>query len=139
MTTLRFDRADLCELPATPGWHSVQITSARYRTSACGNLMVHVVYALSDADNAHVRLAEYFVIEGSTRSALAMARRQLVELYRAIGHEPKAGEEVLLELLIGAELEIELGQDRWQGRPRLRVIKHRPRSSSSRDPQDPPF
>ncbi len=125
MSKLRFDAQDLRpELPA-PGFYPVQIRDARFRRSANGNRMLQVAYALAEVDAAYGRLSEYFVLEGGSAFGLAMTRRRLVDLYWASGLDPKPGDEISGTDLIGAQLEVELEHDRWQGQPRLKVVRHR--------------
>lgn len=138
MTAIRFNINDLSDVPLAPGWYPAQITSARLRLSAGGNSMVHVVFALIDVPSAPSRLAEYFVLEGASSHGLATARRRLARLYRASGHDPKPGDEIVLDLLVGSQLEIEIDRDTWQGEPRLRVVGHRPRLLPRSD-DEPPF
>jgi hypothetical protein len=125
MTTLRFEAADLGGQLPEPGHYRGRVTSARYRESSGGNRMIQVVYALEENLAGPARIAEYFVLEGASPRGLAMARRQLLELLRACGHEPRVGEEVRLDDLVGAELELRLEHDHYRGQPRLRVAGHR--------------
>lgn len=125
MTKLRFEAADLGESLPEPGYYRGQVTSARYRESGGGNRMIQVVYALEGAVGGPARIAEYFVLEGASPRGLAMARRQLVELCRACGLRPQIGEEVRLDDLVGAELELRLEHDRYREQLRLRVAGHR--------------
>lgn len=127
MRQLQFDPADLVDDRPPPGWHAARVTQARYSASANGNRMIQVVYGLLDASLLHARLAEYFVLAGVSPHGVAMARRRLVALYRAAGRAPKAGEAIAPSELLGAELEIELQSETWQGQVRLRVAGHRPR------------
>ncbi|MBN2191813.1 MAG: hypothetical protein JW751_03265, partial [Polyangiaceae bacterium] len=53
------------------------------------------------------------------------ARRRLVEVFRACGLEPQAGEAISLGPLVGRELLVRLEHDEYRGRPRLRVVGHR--------------
>jgi hypothetical protein len=127
MTTLRFDNADLEDTLPPPGFYRSRITTARYRRSSSGNRMLQVVHALAGVPPGHDCVADYFVLEGSAY-AIGMARRRLVELYRASGLEPKSGDEIAPADLFGAELEVKIDHDEWQGQPRLRVVTYRPLS-----------
>lgn len=53
-----------------------------------------------------------------------MARRRLVEVFRACVPEPQAGEAISLGPLVGGELLERLEHDEYRGRPRLRVVGH---------------
>ncbi len=125
MGTACFEEADVRdELPA-PGFYASAITTARLRRSASGNRMVHVVFALDGVVPGHDRVAEYFVLEGASGRGLALARRRLVELYRACGLEPRPGDEIAPEDLVGVRVEVKLEHETWQGELRLRVVGHR--------------
>lgn len=123
--TLRFEEADLGGRLPEPGYHRARVTSARYRESSGGNRMIQVVYALTEALGGPARIAEYFVLEGASPRGLTLARRQLVELFRAAGHAPLAGEEARLDALVGAEVELRLEHERYRDELRLRVAGHR--------------
>jgi hypothetical protein len=68
------------------------------------------------------------VLEGPSPHAIAVCRRRLVELYRAAGRAPSAGDEIVPADLVGAHLEVRVEHDSYLGRPRLRVAAHRPPS-----------
>jgi hypothetical protein len=127
MRQIKFDPADLVDARPPPGWHAARVTQARYSASSNGNRMIQVLYGLLEPSLEHARLAEYFVLAGVSPHGVAMARRRLVALYRAAGRAPKAGEAIAPSELLGAELEIELQPETWQGQERLRVAGHRPR------------
>jgi hypothetical protein len=130
---LRFEAADLANTALGPGYYQGRVTSARYRTSAEGNPMIQVVYALAEDVGGPPRIAEYFVLDGASPRGLAMARRQLVELYRACGLTPQPGEEARLEDLVGSVLDLRLEHDEYRGQRRLRVAGHRPTRGASAD------
>jgi hypothetical protein len=124
-TSTCFEEADIRdELPA-PGYYAGTVTSARLRRSASGNRMVHVVFAIEGATPGHDQVAEYFVLEGASGRGLALARRRLVELYRASGLDPRPGDMIAPADLVGARLEVKLEHEEWQGAMRLRVVGHR--------------
>jgi hypothetical protein len=131
MTTTRFDSRDLEDELPLPGFYEAHVTAARYGESAGGNPMVQVTYVLEGAAAASPPLCEYFVVGGASPRAVAVCRRRLVDLYRSAGIEPTAGQEIVPSDLLGAELEIQLEQEWFRGRPRLKVAAHRPRGSSS--------
>jgi hypothetical protein len=89
--------------------------------------MIQLLFALTTPETAGLRFAEYFLLEGTSASGLALVRRRLVEFVRATGLSPTPGEELSLPTLVGKDLELELAPDLWQGRLRHRVVGHRPR------------
>ena len=122
----RFEPSDVTdELPAA-GYYEGTIRRAQWRESERGSRMVQVLYALSGVSAAYGCVAEYFVLEGATERGAAMARRRLVNVYRACGLEPQAGEELGLTRLVGRRLLVRVEHDQYNGRPRLRVAGHRP-------------
>jgi hypothetical protein len=125
MSTAQFQATDLHDHLPEPGYYRSRISTARFRRSATGNQMIQVVYALDGVGPGHDRVAEYFVVEAPSPRGQAMARKRLVELYRACGLVPRAGDEIAPEDLVDAELEVKLEHDEWQGQPRLRVVAHR--------------
>jgi len=123
--TRRFESSDITdELPAA-GYYEGTIRGARWRKSERGSRMIQVVYALSGVTPAYGCVAEYFVLEGATDRGAAMARRRLVEVYRACGLEPQPGDAISLTLLVGRTLLVRIEHDEYNGRPRLRVVGHR--------------
>ena len=120
----------LDELPA-PGFYLASITSARFRRSAKQNRMLQVTYALESGGSAHQMVCDYFVLEGDNVSptGIFLARRRLLELYRACGIFPKEGEEITSAQLLNARLEVRVEHEQWEGRPRLRVVAYRPLQS----------
>jgi hypothetical protein len=135
--TISFDDDDLEDHLPSPGFYRGRITAARFRRSSQGNRMVQVTYTLEGVAPGHDRLSEYFVTEGASAYAVTMARRRLVGLFRACNLEPKRGEEMALESLVEAELEVKVEHDEWEGRTRLRVVDHRRLGSVPED--EPPF
>jgi hypothetical protein len=125
MGIVRFEETDLHDELPGPGLYGATITTARLRRSASGNRMVHIVFALEGVVPGHDRVAEYFVLEGASGRGLALARRRLVELYRACGLEPRPGDEIAPEDLVGTRVEVKLEHETWQGEMRLRVVGHR--------------
>jgi hypothetical protein len=122
----RFEPSDVAdELPAA-GFYEGIIRRALWRESERGSRMVQVVYALSGVGAAYGCVAEYFVLEGASERGAAMARRRLVDVYRACGLEPQAGEALGLARLVGRRLLVRVEHDEYNGRPRLRVAGHRP-------------
>lgn len=136
MSGMRFEEADLHdELPAS-GYYASTISTARLRQSATGNRMVHVMFTVEGVPSGHDRVAEYFVLEGASGRGLALARRRLVELYRACGVEPHPGDEIAPAELVGARVEEKVEHEVWDGEPRLRVVGHRRLSASADDGVD---
>lgn len=121
--TLRFEASDFASTLPEPGFYPATIEVARYRRSANGNDMIEIVFALEGDARGH-RTREYFVLVGSSRGC-AIARRRLLELFRACGLEPKAGDEVSPADLFGHRLEVRVAHDEWEGRPCLRPTGYR--------------
>jgi len=124
-TAARFDAADFADELPTPGFYRSAIVTARWRRSERGNDMVQVVHALEGAPPGHDHVSEYFVIAGGTDRGRALSRRRLVQLYRACGLEPRAGEGIETADLLGARLEVRVEHELYQGQARLRVAGHR--------------
>lgn len=123
--TIRFQRADLAEELPEPGTYRSTITSARFCKSSQGNHMLVVTHWLTEIDQDHNPVSDYFVLEGASTNGMARARRRLVELYRACGLDPHQGDPITPEELINAQLDVRIGHDQWTGRKRLRVIGYR--------------
>ena len=98
---------------------------ARFRRSEQGNQTLQVVHELEGLAPGRDRVAEYFVLEGSSPRGLALSRRRLVELYRSCGLSPRSGDAIDPADLLEQRLEVRVEHDAWQGRPRLRVTSHR--------------
>jgi hypothetical protein len=123
--TRRFESSDITdELPAA-GYYAGTIRGARWRESERGSRMIQVVYALWGVAPAYGCVAEYFVLEGASERGASMARRRLVEVYRACGLGPQVGDAISLAPLVGRELLVRIEHDEYNGRPRLRVVGHR--------------
>ena len=126
MPKLHFDASDLhLEIP-TPGWYPARIQDTRWRRSPSGNRMLQVVYALAEVQAPYQRIAEYFVLEGTSAFGLSRTRRRLVQLFRAAGLDPSPGDEISPSKLRGIELDVELEHETWKGQPRLVVVGHQP-------------
>jgi len=114
------------ELP-DPGFYPSSIKNATFRQSANHNRMLKVLYALEGVEPAYQLLADYFVLEGErvSPSGIFIARRRLVQLYRACRIFPKQGEEIVPAQLINARLEVRVKHEEWEGRPYLIVVAYR--------------
>jgi hypothetical protein len=137
MSSARFETTDLQDQLPEPGYYKSTISTARFRTSQSGNRMIQVVYAVSGVAAGHDRVAEYFVVDAASHRGRVMARRRLVELYRACGLEPRDGDEIAPVDLVDAVLEIKIEHDQWQGQTRLRVVAHRRAGAVSPDGSAP--
>jgi hypothetical protein len=126
-----FEREDVSAGPPEPGSYPATVTSARIRRSQSGNRMVHVVYTLDGIAPGQDRLSDYFVLEGVSPQGIAFSRRLLVELYRACGLDPRAGEPVKPARLVGSRLEVAVDHETFRGEKRLHVVCHRPLSVGS--------
>ena len=111
-----------------PGFYPSSIKSARFKRSAQKNRMLHVVYTLEGVESAYQLVADYFVLGGERVSpaGISLARRRLVQLYRACRIFPKQGDEIAPKQLLNARLKVRVEHEQWQGRPQLRVVAYRP-------------
>jgi len=136
-----FQFEDFFDDPPVPGYYPCSITSARFRRSANDNRMLQVVYALEGIGSAHRLVADYFVLEGerASPSGIFLARRRLVELYRACGIDPQEGEEIAPGGLLHARLRVRVEHEQWEGQPRLRVVGYRPLESFDSEQEPIPF
>jgi len=125
MSTAYFEELDLRDELPVPNYYRSRITTARFRRSTNGNRMLQVVYALQGVPAGYDRVAEYFVLEAPSPRGRNMARRRLVELYRACGLRPQPGEPIDPVDLVDAEVEVKLEHEQWDGQLRLRVVAHR--------------
>ncbi len=121
-----FQFEDLFDALPEPGYYPSSISTARFRRSANGNRMLQVVCALEGPGSAHQLVSDYFVLEGASPSGILLARRRLVQLYRACGLDPKDGDEIAPTELVHAQLRVRVEHEQWEGRPRLRVVAYRP-------------
>ncbi|MBA7681658.1 hypothetical protein ES703_89998 [subsurface metagenome] len=111
-----------------PGFYPSSIKSARFRRSAAKNRMLQIGYTLEGVEPAYQQVADYFVLEGERVSpaGISLARRRLVQLYRACRIFPKQGDEIAPKQLLNARLQVRVEHEQWQGRPQLRVVAYRP-------------
>ena len=123
--TTRFEPTDLSNEPPAPGYYPGTITGARWRRSDSGHRMIQLSYTLSGVAPAYGCIAEYFVLEGASERGAAMARRRLVEVYRACDLEPQPGDAISPSQLLGSRIQVRVEHDEYNGRPRLRVVGHR--------------
>jgi hypothetical protein len=123
--TLRFEPDDfVADLPS-PGFYLASVETTRYGRSSQGNDMILVAYVLEGVAHGHERVTEYFVIAGGSPRGCAIARRRLLQLFRACGLEPGPGAEVSPADLFGHRLEVRVAHGEWDGQPRLRVTGYR--------------
>ena len=134
MQATQFVDSDLAEEVPTPGIYASTITTARIRSSQSGNAMVHVVHALEGVSPGYDRVSEYFVLEGASARGLALSRRRLVELFRACGLTPRAGEEISAAELQGARLRVKVDHEEWRNELHLRVVAHLPITDKPNEP-----
>ena len=120
-----FKLEDLSQILPAPGFYLATLTNARFRHSARGNCMLHVVYRLEGLSPAYQRLADYFVLEGASPQGISVARRRLVQLYHACGFHPEDGEEILPSQLIDARLQVKVDHVEWENQSRLRILAYR--------------
>lgn len=130
MEPLRFLDTDVGGPPA-PGWHTSSVTTACWRRSAHNNRMVYLVLVLDDVAAPFDRISDYFVLEGATAQGISCSRRRLVELFRACGLSPQAGDEICPADLLRHRIEAKVVHELWKGRTRLKVVAYRPASTLS--------
>jgi hypothetical protein len=111
--------------PPAAGYYTSVITTARWRRSQRGNRMVYVVHALAGVWRPFDRVPDYFVVEGLSASGLAFARSRLVQLCLVCGLATDPDVPIRPSRLVGARLEVQVGHELWEGRPRLRVVGYR--------------
>jgi hypothetical protein len=95
--------------------------------------MLQIAYDLAEVEARYTRVCEYFVLEGGSDFGLAMSWRRLVALYRVAGRVPTAGDEIGAKDLVGCNVEVEVEHDRWQGEPRLKVVRQRPATTTGEE------
>ena len=123
--TLCFHSEDFADDLPQPGHYPATVDVASYGRSARGNEMLRVVYVLEGAPRGRERVTEYFVLSGGSPRGCAVARRRLLQLFRACGLEPRPGEEISPAELFGQRLDLRVGHEDWQGETRLRVTGYR--------------
>jgi hypothetical protein len=126
MSVTHFEQVDLDDDLPDPGLYCCTVAKAQVSKSSNGNRMVRVVYELAGVPTGREHVTEYFVLEGDRARGVAWARRRLVQLYWACGLGPRAGDLISPAALVGAELQVQVEHECWQGRDRLRVVNHRP-------------
>ncbi len=119
--TLRFEPDDFAADLPSPGFYPATVETASYGRSTQGNDMIRVGYVLDGVGQDYQRVTEYFVLAGGSPQGRAIARRRLLQLFRACGLEPKPGTDVSPADLFGHRLEVRVAHDEWDGRQRLRV------------------
>lgn len=120
-----FQPEDFSRILPAPGSYPATIRSARFRTSSRGNRMLHLVFALDGVPPAFACIADYFVLEGASALGRSVARRRLLELYRACGFHPEEGDEVLPSHLVDIRVELTVDHVEWQNQMRLRILGYR--------------
>lgn len=135
MESLCFVPSDIDDLLA-PGWYVSTIITACWRESSRGNRMVYVEHFLEDQTGTLERVHDYFVLEGASPRGLAYSRKRLVELFRACGFSPQAGEEIDPVQLEDHQVEIKVGHEEWNGNPRLQALTYRSLQSCQREPSE---
>ena len=123
-----FQFEDFYDQLPDPGFYPAGIKSARFKRSAAKNRMLQVSYTLEGVESAYQQVADYFVLEGErvSHTAILLARRRMVQLYRACRIFPRQGEQIAPKQLLNARLQVRIEHEEWQGRPQLRVVAYRP-------------
>jgi hypothetical protein len=122
---IRFLIEDFSQHLPAPGCYPATITAARFRHSSRGNRMLCLRLRLDGVHPVFSVLADYFVLEGASSLGLSVARRRLLELYRACGLYPEEGDEVLPSHLVEMRVEVTVDHVQWQNQTRLRVLAYR--------------
>ena len=122
---IRFHISDFTEVLPKEGYHRCTIHSARPRTSERGNATVQLIYHLEGVDPTCDRVTEYVVVAGASPEALRSGRRRLLALSQACGLDLREGSELNLADLVGRELQIRIGHDTYEGKPRVRALGYR--------------
>lgn len=125
LPSIRFETRDFVDQLPEEGFHPAVVFAVRCRVSENDNPLVQVTYQLLDAPPDRDRLVDHFIITGANARAVSVGRRRLITLCRACGVEPQEGEDLSLQALVGAELEIRIAHDTYQGTPRARVRAYR--------------
>ncbi len=138
-TCFRFE--DFYDQLPDPGFYPSSIKSARFRRSANENRMLQIVHTLEGVEPVYQSVSDYFVLEGErvSPSGISLARRRLVQLYRACRIFPKEGDEIAPKQLTGARLQVRVEHEDWQGRPQLRVAAYRPLQEFLNSDEQIPF
>ncbi len=123
--TPSFEAADFQQGLPPPGYYHARIAMARFRRSERGNETIQVVYQLDGPAPGHDRVSEYFLLSGASARGRALSRQRLLALYRGCGFAPREGDGIDPADLFGAQLEVRVAHDNWQGHPCLRVVGHR--------------
>jgi hypothetical protein len=125
MEPLRFLDTDVGGPPA-PGWYQGGVTTACWRQSSRNNRMVYLALVLEGVSAPFDRVVDFFVLEGATPHGIACSRRRLVELFRACGLSPRAGDEIRPGDLLKLKVEVKIAHEVWKGSTRLQVVAYRP-------------
>lgn len=125
MEPLRFLDSDVGGPPA-PGWYTGSVTTVCWRQSSVNNRMVYLVLVLDGVSAPFDRISDYFVLEGATPRGIACSRRRVVELFRACGLAPRAGDEIRPDDLLKRRIEVKIVHEVWKGSTRLQVVAYRP-------------
>jgi hypothetical protein len=122
---IRFDNRDFVDPLPDEGFHPAVVCDVRCRVSENHNPVVQVTYQLGDTPPDRDRLVDHFIVSGGNLRAIAVGRRRLLSLCRACGIEPQEGEELSLQALLGAALEVRVVHDTYQDSRRARVRAYR--------------
>jgi hypothetical protein len=122
---LRFGSDDIDAALPAEGYHDAVVDRARFRTSQQGNTTLQVLCEITGAPVGFDTVVDYFVLSGSTERARAVSRRRLLELYRACGLTPQAGDPIRPEHLAGCRLRVRVKHETYDGTQRLRVLGYR--------------
>jgi hypothetical protein len=126
--SIRFETSDFVDPLPEEGFHPAIVYAVRCRVSENKNPVVQVTYQLPEAPLDRDRLVDHFIVAGGNARAIAVGRRRLLTLIRACGIDPKEGESLSLQGLVGSRLTIRIAHEDYQGSPRARVRAYRSQS-----------
>ena len=124
-SALQFEPGDFEGILPAEGCYEATVQRARFHKSQQGNATLQVICELAGVPAVHDTVVDYFVLSGSSERGRAVSRRRLIELYRACGFNPKQGDPIRPEELVGSQVEIRLGHENYDGTLRLRVLGYR--------------
>jgi hypothetical protein len=121
---VRFTQEELFQGPIPNGTYPAQIRSAHEAQSRGGHPMIVVWLKLDGQKGAGRNITDYFVTDGVSAHALAVARRRLLSLFRACGLDPAPDVEADLHQLEERRVEVDVEVNAGEG-PENRVLRYR--------------
>jgi hypothetical protein len=124
-SALQFEPGDFDGMLPAEGYYEATVQRACFHKSQQGNATLQVICGIAGVPAVHDTVVDYFVLSGSSERGRAVSRRRLIELYRACGFNPKQGDVIRPEELVGSQVEVRLGHENYDGMLRLRVLGYR--------------